>query len=231
VRAIGLSAALILSLICAPPASPTAATDDRFEEIFDGKSLNGWSGKSQFWSIRDGAITGQTTDQNPTDSNTFLIFRNNVADFELRWKVKISSGNSGVQYRSIDMNDFVVHGYQADIDSTEKYLGDLYDEGRRGLLARGGDKVEISENGNNVVVGKTNDRKKIARAVRWGDWNDYRVTAMGNRFVQEINGLKTVDVIDNENGKARAEGVLALQLHAGPPMLVQFKEIKLKRLK
>jgi hypothetical protein len=129
------------------------------------------------------------------------------------------------------MNDFVVHGYQADIDSTEKYLGDLYDEGRRGLLARGGDKVEISENGNNVIVGKTNDRKKIARAVRWGDWNDYRVTAMGNRFVQEINGLKTVDVIDNENGKARAEGVLALQLHAGPPMLVQFKEIKLKRLK
>jgi hypothetical protein len=216
VRAIGLSAALILSLICAPAASPTAGTDDGFEEIFDGKSLNGWSGKSQFWSIRDGAITGQTTDQNPTDSNTFLIFRNNVADFELRWKVKISSGNSGVQYRSIEMNDFVVHGYQADIDPTERYLGD---------------KVEIGEDGNNVVVGKTNDPQKIARAVRWGDWNDYRVTAMGNRFVQEINGLQTVDVIDKENGKARAEGVLALQLHAGPPMLVQFKEIQLKRLK
>ena|ERR1700738_506403 len=124
------------------------------------------------------------------------------------------------------MGDFVVHGYQAVIDSTETYLGDLYDEGGRGPLAKGGEKVEIGEDGDKAVVGKTNDRQEIARAVRCEDWNG--VIAMVNRFAQEIDGLQTVEIVDREQSKARAEGILALQLHAGVPMLAQFKDIQLK---
>jgi hypothetical protein len=228
-RSTWLSKVVILSFM--PLASSVALADGGFEYIFDGKSLDGWFGKSQFWSVRDGAITGETTDKNPTDGNTFLIFRSNVADFELRLKVKILGGNSGIQFRSVNRGGFVVHGYQTDIDSTEKYLGDLYDEGGRGVLAKAGDKVEIGEDGRKVIVGKTHDRHEIAAVVRWGDWNDYHVIARGNRLVQEINGLQTIDVLDKEQDKARMEGILALQLHAGNPMLVQFKDIQLKRLR
>lgn len=230
VRIIWLATAFILNLVCVPSASTIADAGEGFETIFDGQSLAGWRGKRQFWSVRDGAITGETTEKNPTEGNTFLIFKSKVADFELRLKVKILSGNSGIQFRSLDMGNFVVHGYQTDIDSTEKYLGDLYEEGGRGLLARGGEKVEIGEDGNKVIVGKIHDQHEIGTAVRWQDWNDYHVIAKGNRIVQEINGLQTVDVIDNERKKARLEGILALQLHAGSPMLVQFKDIQLKRL-
>jgi hypothetical protein len=231
VRSIWLSTTVVLGLACILLARPATSADDEFENIFDGNSLDGWRGKSQFWSVREGAITGETTDQHPTDGNTFLIFNGNVADFELRLKVKILSGNSGVQFRSVDMGNFVVHGYQTDIDSTEKYLGDLYEEGGRGILAKGGQKVKIGEDGSKAVVGKTHERQEIASVVRWRDWNDYHVVAKGNRLVQEINGLQTVDLIDNQHDKARAEGILALQLHAGPPMLVQFRDIQLKRLR
>jgi Domain of Unknown Function (DUF1080) len=144
--------------------------------------------------------------------------------------VKILSGNSGIQYRSVDLGNFVVSGYQADIDSEGKVFGDLYEERGRGLLAKSGYKVEIGENGK-VAVGNANGPDKTASALRLRDWNDYRVIAQGNRLVQEINGVQTVDVTDSEQDKARKDGILALQLHAGPPMFVQFKDILLKRLK
>jgi hypothetical protein len=138
-RAIRLSVALIFVLIGVRMASVPVGANDGFEQIFDGKSLDGWSGKPQFWSVRDGAITGETTKENPTDINTFLIFDGGkVSDFELRLKVKILNGNSGVQYRSANMGNFVVHGYQADVDSTTTFLGDLYEEGGEACWQRVG---------------------------------------------------------------------------------------------
>jgi hypothetical protein len=220
-----------IALALVQPARVEAGGKDDFVSIFDGRSLNGWRGKSRFWTVRDNAITGETTKEKSLGSNTFLIFKDSVADFELRIKVKILSGNSGVQFRSVDVGDFVVRGYQTDIDSTETYLGDLYEEGGRGALAKGGEKVEISESGDKRVVGQTALPGEIAKAVRWRDWNDYRIVVRGSRILQEINGVKAADVIDRETNKARADGILALQLHAGQPMLVQFKDIRLKRLK
>jgi len=229
---IGLAGCLCAALFFASPITSRAAdSDEGFTPIFDGRSLDGWHGKSQFWSVRDGAITGETTEENPTDGNTFLIFREPAADFELRLKVRIVSGNSGIQYRSIDMGNSVVHGYQADVDATDQFLGDLYEEGGRGSLAKGCDKIAIAEDGSKVVTGKTCEPGELAKALRPRDWNDYRVIAKADRLVQEINGVVAVDVIDKERNKARAEGVLALQLHAGMPMLVQFRDIRLKMLK
>jgi hypothetical protein len=209
----------------------TAEEEPGFASLFDGKTLSGWEGKSQFWSVRDGAITGETTKENPTKGNTFLIWRKGtLKDFELRLQFRLVGHNSGIQYRSVELEDFVVSGYQADFDGGFKYIGILYEERGRGILAQRGQKVVIREDGSKEVVGKTADEEKILAAINKEGWNDYAIVAEGNHLVQKINGLVTVDVTDNQSSKSRAEGILALQIHAGPPMLVQFKNIRLKRL-
>jgi len=208
------------------------ASADEYKPLFNGTSLAGWEGNTKFWSVKDGTITGQTTADNPTAGNTFLIWRGSeVKDFELHVKFKIVGGNSGIQYRSVDKGNHVVNGYQADIDSGETYIGILYEEGGRGILAQRGEKVEIAADGKKTVTGKTGESKEIAAAVKKEDWNDYAVIAKGNQLIQKINGLTTVEVIDNESNKAKSAGILALQLHAGPPMTVQFKDIMFKELK
>lgn len=224
----------LFALVAVAFTAPAARGQDSegFRPLFDGKSLAGWEGNDKFWSVKDGAITGQTTPDNPTRGNTFLIYRGgDVKDFELRLKFKIVGGNSGIQYRSTDKGNHVVHGYQADIDSKDRYIGILYDEGGRGILAERGDKVTISADGKKMVTGKTGDSKEIADAVMKEDWNEYVVIAKGNHLVQKINGHTTVEVTDEDSSKAKASGILALQLHAGPPMTVQFKDIQIKELK
>jgi 3-keto-disaccharide hydrolase len=223
------SLAIVLAVLFAPVC---AAYADEYQALFDGKSLAGWEGNTKFWSAKDGTITGQTTRENPTPANTFLIWRGGeVKDFELHVKFKIVGGNSGIQYRSVDKGNHVVNGYQADIDSGDTYIGILYEEGGRGILAQRGEKVEIAADGKKTVTGKTGESKEIAAAVKKEDWNDYVVIAKGNQLTQKINGLTTVEVIDNESNKAKSTGILALQLHAGQPMTVQFKDIMYKVLK
>ena len=223
-------AALLWMLTLAAPLL-TAEEKDGFQAIFNGKTLEGWSGNEKFWSVKDGTITGRTTADNKTEGNTFLIWKDEVGDFELRLKFKIVGGNSGIQYRSSDKGNHVVHGYQADIDSGDQYIGILYEEGRRGILAERGNKVEITEAGEKKVVGKTEDSAAILKDIKKEDWNEYIIIAQGRHLVQKINGHTTVDVMDGEKAKSAASGILALQLHAGPPMMVQFKEIELMKLK
>ena len=209
-----------------------ATADDGFVKIFDGKTLDGWKGNDKFWSVKDGAITGQTTAENPTQGNTFLIWQGGeVGDFELRLKFRIESGNSGIQYRSVDKGNHVVNGYQADIDSGLTYMGILYEEGGRGILALRGKKVEVTDSGEKKESGATVPEKEILDSIKKGDWNEYVVIAKGNQIIQKINGHTTVELTDNQTDKAKASGILALQLHAGPPMFVQFKDIELKKLK
>lgn len=203
------------------------------KSLFDGKTLEGWKGNDAFWSVKDGAITGQTTKENPTKGNTFLIWQGGeISDFELKLQFKIVGGNSGVQYRSSDMGNFVVGGYQADIEAGETYIGILYEERGRGILAQRTQKVEISSDGKKTVDKEpTVDNKAFLASVKKEDWNTMEITAKGNHLVQKINGHTTVDVTDHQESKAKASGILALQLHAGPPMTIQFKDIQLKKLK
>ncbi len=226
-------AALLCMFTLAAPllTAEDKESKDGFQALFNGKTLEGWSGNEKFWSVNDGTITGQTTADNPTKGNTFLIWKDQVGEFELRLKLKIVGGNSGIQYRSSDKGNHVVHGYQADIDSGDQYIGILYEEGRRGILAERGNKVEISEGGEKKVVGKTEDSAAILKDIKKEDWNEYVVIAKGNHLIQIINGHTTVDVMDGEKAKSASSGILALQLHAGPPMKVQFKDIELKKLK
>jgi len=227
-RTLALFAALALAL-------STAFADHHegdFKPIFNGKDLSGWDGDPQFWSVEDGMITGQTTKEKPTKGNTFLIWRDGkVDDFELRLKFKIIGGNSGIQYRSKEMDKWVIGGYQADFEAGETYSGILYEERGRGILALRGQKTVIRGNGKPEVAGSVGDTKEIQKAIKKEDWNDYLVIARGNHFIHKINGVTTVEVVDEDQKNRAASGLLALQLHAGPPMKVQFKEVGLKRLK
>jgi len=209
-----------------------AQAPEGFKSLFNGQDLTGWDGNKDLWSVEDGAITGQTTKDKPARGNTFLIWKDGKpGDFELRIKFKLLSHNSGVQYRSKDMGNHVVAGYQADIDYSNTYTGFLYEEGGRGILVKRGTKMVIHPDGKREVVGQTAAEKDIAASIKKDDWNEYVIIAKGNNIVQKLNALTTVDVTDNQEGKRALSGILALQLHAGPPMKVQFKDIYLKELK
>jgi len=203
-----------------------------FRSLFNGMDLAGWEGNPRFWSVREGSITGQTTAENPAQANTFLIWRNGtVEDFELRLSYRIVGGNSGIQYRSKDLGNWVVAGYQADFEAGKTYSGIVYEEKGRGILAKRGEKTVVGADGKPKVVGSVGKPDDIQAAIKNEDWNDYVVIAQGNHLVHRINGRVTAEATDEHAEKRAASGILALQLHAGPPMVVQFKNIQLKRLK
>jgi len=210
------------------------------KNLFNGKDLTGWEGNPKFWSVEDGAITGSSSPENPVPHNTFIVWKEGEpADFTLTLKFKMTPGddkkytNSGIQYRSrlIDAEKFIVGGYQADFEYGDKWSGILYEEKGRGILAKRGEQVVIKqgENPNKPkleVTGKTGNSDEIQAAINKDDWNEYKIVAEGNQVKHFINGKLTVDVTD-ETAEAPEDGIIALQMHQGPPMKVQFKDIVL----
>lgn len=222
---------IFVIVFCSFGANSIIEGDDGFRPIFDGKTLTNWDGNPKFWTVTDGAITGKTTKENPTDGNTFIIYRGaQPSDFELRLQFRIIGGNSGVQYRSKEVNKWVVGGYQADLDGAGAWAGTLYEERGRGVLAKRGNKVVIDSTGTKNRVAATTSEQEILAKINKEGWNDYTIIANGNHLVQILNGDVTVDVTDNQTAKAAVKGLLALQLHAGPPMTVQFKNIRIRNL-
>ncbi|MCA9014211.1 MAG: DUF1080 domain-containing protein, partial [Planctomycetaceae bacterium] len=234
-RLIHIHTSIFLSLFClALFVSPriSDAGEDGFKPIFDGKTLKNWDGDPRFWSVEDGAITGRTTKENPTKGNTFIIWRGGTpGDFELKLKYKIIGHNSGIQYRSFSVpgdDKWRVGGYQADMEAGDKYSGILYGERFRGILGLRGQKTVIGKDHKPKVVGSVGDTDEIQKKIKKEDWNDYHIIARGNHFIHKINGVTTVDVTDEDVEQRRADGIIALQLHQGPPMEVQFRDIELK---
>jgi hypothetical protein len=200
------------------------------EKLFNGKDLSNWLGDSRVWSVENGCIKGETTDKVVIKQNTFLIYDQPVSDFELTFKYKIIGGNSGVQYRAkiIDKDKFIIGGYQADIEAGIQHSGILYEEKGRGIIAKRGEEVVISEDGEKTVK-RFIDAKEVQAVINQDDWNNYKIVVKGNHLQHYINGQLTIDVTDNETGKLSTSGVLALQVHAGPSMQVFFKKIKFKK--
>ncbi len=209
-------------------------------KLFNGKDLTGWEGNPKLWSVEDRAITGKGTIENPAPHNTFLIWKGGEPeDFTLTLQYKMTPGdgqkytNSGIQYRSrvIDPKTFVVGGYQADFEYGDTYSGILYEEKGRGILARRGQKVVLKQGEEPrkpkiEVTGETGKSEDIQAAINKDGWNEYKIVAEGNHVQHFINGKLTVDVTD-ETAEAPKAGVIALQMHKGPPMQVQFKDIVL----
>ena len=206
---------------------------DGWVSIFDGKTLEKWDGNPDLWRVEDGAITGQTTDDKPLKANTFLIWRGGeTADFELKLEYKIINGNSGIQYRSFELPDrkWAIGGYQADLEAGDTYSGINYGENFRGILALRGEKTVIGDDHKPKVVEKFADTNEIQAKIKKEDWNEYHVSAKGFVFEHRINGVLTSVVTDEDKAQRRAKGLLALQLHVGPAMKVQFRNIKLKQI-
>jgi len=225
---------LTLSLFISQTALMADEPEPGFKSIFNGKDLSGWDGNPKFWSVEDGAITGRTKSKDDLKEigNTFIIWRDGkVDDFELRLQIKIVGGNSGIQYRSREVGKWVISGYQGDFESGDKYSGILYEEKARGILALRGQKVVIGSDGKVEATGSVGDPAAIQDAIKKEDWNDYTIIAEGNHLIHKINGHVTIDLTDNDAKKRSMQGLLALQLHAGPAMTVQFRNIRLKRLK
>ena len=224
-----------VALLAAALVVPAAlhAADAEFAPIFNSKDLTGWEGDTRFWSVRDGVLRGETTLQALPTGNTFLIWRTGVLkDFELKVKFRIQNGNSGVQYRSKDLGKWVVGGYQAEIENKQGKVGFLYEEKGRKYLANVGEMVEAGADGKLKVLGPIAPKQDYIDKgyYKEKDWNEYRIVARGPHIEHWLNGFKTIELNDND-AKARAlEGILALQIHAGPPMLVEFKDILLKKL-
>ena len=208
----------------AKPSEPKAVS------IFDGKSLAGWSGLTSNWRVEDGAITGENTAAAPIAQNTFLVYDKPVKDFELELDFKIQGGNSGIQYRSklLNKEKFVVGGYQADIDSGKRYMGINYEEQGRGILTDRGEIIAIDKGGKKSKVGSAGDPEALLSRIKWEDWNHYRIVARGSVLQHYINDTLFSETRDEEAAKATAEGIIAFQVHAGPPMKVQFKNVMLK---
>ena len=223
-----------ISICAAMACMGVAQADDGFKDLFDGKTLKGWSGKEQFWSVQDGAITGETTKENPTKGNTFIIWDGKVKDFELQFEYRFlsDSGNSGCQYRSKDHGNHVVGGYQADFETGTKYSGILYGEKTgRGIMTNRGQRNWLGDGKTKKKSEKFAESAELQKHVKGkGEWNKFEVTAKGNHLTHKINGQLMSETFDESEKDAVAEGILAFQLHQGPPMKIQFRNIKLKEL-
>lgn len=179
-----------------------------FRPLFNGRNLDGWDGDPRLWKVRDGMIVGSTEGVTLTD-NSFLITRRSYRDFHLRVEMKLRNHNSGIQFRSEALPNWVVRGYQADAAAgPDNYWGNLYDEkGSRGIM---------------VDTWKQTGSK----AYKPGDWNVYEIVCQGDHIQIKLNGALTADLHDT----ARLDGIIALQLHRGPPMEAYFRKIEIREL-
>jgi hypothetical protein len=236
-------AGLALLVCCAPGVCPQPADEEGLVSIFNGTDLTGWDGDPRLWSVKDGVIHGETTAENPAQGNTFCVWRGGtLRDFVLRIKFRIEGGNSGIQYRSKEFDKWRIGGYQAEVENNPGKVGFLYHEAGRGWLVDVGDSMVIDDAGNKTVVGKVSDVEALKQAEYYKaqDWNEYIIIAQGNYLRHYLNGYPTMALIDADRvtdpndakdfkGSQR-EGLLALQIHAGPPMVVEFKDIRLRQL-
>ena len=225
--AASLSATLFLS-----PAAPAADVEPGFMPIFNGNDLSDWEGESGYWSVEDGAITGETTARKPLDHATYLFWRGGKpVDFELRaaYRFKGPSGNSGINFRSRELSGGDVVGYQADMEVGPNYSGILYECNQRGIMTKRGQKVTIAEDGTRQVAALA-PAADLQKRIKRNGWNEYVIIARGPEIILKINDAITSHVVDRQQGKAAADGLISLQLHPGPPMKVRFKNIRIKYL-
>ena len=220
------------------PAPLAMADHEGFESIFDGSSMKNWDGDPAFWRVANGALTGQSTTQNPVKQNTFLIWRGGAPkDFELKVEYRLSATNSGIQIRSVqlppgpEIGKWVMKGYQADIDADNQYTGQIYEERGRGFLAMRGQATYIPNGGPPRVIGNLQQTPDELKAlIKTGDWNQVHLMARGNTIVQILNGAVTSMLVDDDLANRQLGGLIGFQMHMGPPMTVEFRNIWLKPL-
>tara|TARA_R110002050_G_scaffold67924_1_gene147230 strand:- start:5775 stop:6578 length:804 start_codon:yes stop_codon:yes gene_type:complete len=230
-----------------------ATTDqDGFVQIFDGKTLDNWEGDPNYWKVENGNLVGEVTPTTLLKNNTFIIWKDGQpSDFELKLEFRIAeAGNSGINYRSekIDTIPYALRGYQADIDGKIRYTGQNYEEKKRATLAYRGEKAIITSQENpdapgslraNVannawqsreVIESLGDSDELKTKIKSEDWNEAHLIIKGNKLQHFINGILMSEVIDDDTVNRKSAGYLGVQVHVGPPMKVEYRNIRLKNL-
>lgn len=209
-----------------------------FVSIFNGRDLSEWEGNPDLWRVEDDSIIGQTGAEGATKLtyNSFLTWKGEpVEDFVLRFDIKLSPrGNSGVQYRSWVVNDkerpYRVNGYQADFDGSHTHSGILYGEGFGGILCRRGQETVIEAKRKSREVRRFAENEELKKELKVGDWNSYEITAQEFTFTNKINDRVMSICRDEDEATRKSSGVIAIQVHVGPPMKVELKNLRLKRI-
>ena len=232
--------------------STDTAIEDGFVRIFDGTTLTDWVGDTTYWRAEGGSLIGEVTPSTLLKTNTFIVWQGGTpADFELKAEFRIAeAGNSGINYRSEALTEIphALRGYQADIDGKNNYTGQNYEERGRTTLAYRGEEVIINSQDNpsdpeslraNVknnawtkreITGSLGNIDSLKSVIKTGDWNACHIIAKGNRLQHFINGVLMSDVTDNDTINRKMEGLLGVQVHVGPPMTIEYRNILLKQL-
>ncbi len=199
--------------------------------IFNGVDLTGWEGADGWWTVEDGALTAQSTPEKPCAASNYLIWKGGKpSDFELTCDFKLSAeGNSGIQIRSETRPNWDTFGYQADMSGDGALIGFVYHHAR-GLIAERGEKVVITADGKREAE-KVDDPAALLKHYKKDDWNQYRIICRGPDITLYINDVLMCRFSDLDAKTAAKDGIIALQMHPGPPMKVQFKNLMLKELK
>jgi hypothetical protein len=225
-----------LALLLAACNSPNGSGDAEFQSIFNGSTLAGWEGNPSYWRVENGVLIGETTAGKLLSSNTFIVWRGGQpGDFELKLEYRISTdGNSGINYRSTIVpdpvtptNQFAMRGYQFDIDGRQVYTGNNYEERGRLFLALRGQSTRVVTGQPPILLSTIGDPAMLASFIT-SDWNEAHVLAEGNRLTHAINGHTMTIVVDNDLTGRSTDGLIGMQLHAGPAMKVEYRNIRLK---
>ncbi|MBL0745526.1 3-keto-disaccharide hydrolase [Chryseolinea lacunae] len=232
-------------------ATVDSAAGDGFVSIFDGKTLANWEGDTTYWRVENGNLVGEVTPTTLLKTNTFIVWQGGTpGDFELKLEFRIAdAGNSGVNYRSEKVSDVphALRGYQADIDGKINYTGQNYEERGRTTLAYRGETVTVSTQPNpndagslqaNVknnawssreVTASLGTADSLKTLIKHEDWNTCHIIAKGNHLQHYINGVLMSDVTDSDTVNQKLSGLLGVQVHVGPPMKVEYRDIRLKQ--
>lgn len=242
---------VVFVLICLCSGCKTAVSDtdsEGYVSIFDGKTLNGWKGDSIYWRVENGVLTGEVLPTTLLSRNSFIIWQGaQPGDFELKLEFRVSEdGNSGINYRSelIDTLPYALKGYQCDIDGKNHYTGMNYEERKRTTLARRGQIVITQTPADSVLAtgikdnvwlgsvqtGTLGNPDSMALSIKHNDWNEVHLIVKGNRLQHYINNILTSDVTDNDSTYRRSNGHIGVQVHVGPPMKIEYRNIRIKIL-
>lgn len=246
-------AVLIAILAVSCKVSNTAQSEKGFKSIFDGKTLNGWEGDTKYWRVENGNLVGEITPETLLKTNSFITWKGGEpADFELKGEFNITEkGNSGINYRSVKLPDiqYALRGYQADIDGNNTYTGQNYEERGRTTLAYRGQITSINPQENPMtpeevrkkvqknawtelkVTGSLGENEALKTKINKQDWNTFHLVIKGNRLQHYINDVLMSDVTDNDLVNGKSKGILGVQVHVGPPMKVQYRNLRIKELK
>ena len=215
---------------------PVATNDESgFVQIFDGKTLAGWEGDTNYWRVENGALVGEVTATNLLKVNSFIVWRGGeTRDFELKVAYRISAkGNSGINYRSVLATNFgpwAMRGYQADIDGRNQYTGQNYEEKGRTFLALRGQMTRQVNDQLPQIIGTLGTTNELSSAIKNDDWNEYHLVVIGNTMTHILNGRVLSVVIDEDTANRKFDGQLGVQVHVGPPMKIEYRNFRLKPL-